>query len=287
MARKKIGFIDLFIDEWHANNYPAWIRQAPRANEFELGYAWEEAPKGGRKPLAEWCRSVGMTPAGSIEEVVEKSDAIFVLAPANPEVHERLAEIPLKCGKPLYIDKPFAPDRAAAKRIIDLAKKSGTPLMTSSALRYSDEILKASAEKFAKSPAAFVATTSGGGNFPEYAIHQLETIVTLMGTGAKSVTQNTAGTPFLNGTIRYDDGRLASYSYAPFFAFQIAAANSETSVTFNSGSHMFETLLARILDFFVTKECPIPREQTLEIAALLDACVKAMKKPGKAIPVAH
>ena len=24
--KKKIGFVDLFIDEWHANNYPAWIK---------------------------------------------------------------------------------------------------------------------------------------------------------------------------------------------------------------------------------------------------------------------
>ena len=24
---KKIGFIDFYLDEWHANNYPAWIRE--------------------------------------------------------------------------------------------------------------------------------------------------------------------------------------------------------------------------------------------------------------------
>ena len=39
--KKKIGFVDLFIDEWHANNYPAWIKAAPRADEFELAYAWQ------------------------------------------------------------------------------------------------------------------------------------------------------------------------------------------------------------------------------------------------------
>ena len=39
---KKIGFVDLFLDEWHANNYPQWFRETKRAAEFELGYAWEE-----------------------------------------------------------------------------------------------------------------------------------------------------------------------------------------------------------------------------------------------------
>ena len=59
--KKKIGFIDLFIDEWHANNYPKWFREAPRAAEFELGYAWEEQNRGGR-PLDKWCSDFGMIP---------------------------------------------------------------------------------------------------------------------------------------------------------------------------------------------------------------------------------
>ena len=48
---KKIGFIDLFIDEWHANNYPNWFRTAPRAAEFDLGYAWEEKTKNETRPF--------------------------------------------------------------------------------------------------------------------------------------------------------------------------------------------------------------------------------------------
>ena len=24
----KIGFVDYYLDEWHANNYPQWIREA-------------------------------------------------------------------------------------------------------------------------------------------------------------------------------------------------------------------------------------------------------------------
>ena len=25
---KKIGFVDYYISEWHANNYPTWIKEA-------------------------------------------------------------------------------------------------------------------------------------------------------------------------------------------------------------------------------------------------------------------
>ena len=31
---KKIGFIDNFLSEWHANNYPDMIRKNPRAQEL-------------------------------------------------------------------------------------------------------------------------------------------------------------------------------------------------------------------------------------------------------------
>ena len=130
LAKKKIGFIDLFIDEWHANNYPKWFREAKRSNEFELGYAWEESTMEGRRNLQQWCAEMGMTPACSMEEAGEKSDCICVLAPANPEVHERLAAFALKSGKPVYIDKPFAESLATAERIFETAEKYNTPLMS-------------------------------------------------------------------------------------------------------------------------------------------------------------
>ena len=38
---KKIGFIDYYIDEWHANNYPNWIRESKYKDEFEVSYAYE------------------------------------------------------------------------------------------------------------------------------------------------------------------------------------------------------------------------------------------------------
>lgn len=34
-----IGFIDYFLDEWHANNYPEWIKQAS-GGELQVAYAY-------------------------------------------------------------------------------------------------------------------------------------------------------------------------------------------------------------------------------------------------------
>mgnify|MGYP002509361428 CR=1 FL=1 len=42
----KVGFIDYFLDEWHANNYPKFIAQQ-FGDEFKVAYAYAEKDKEG------------------------------------------------------------------------------------------------------------------------------------------------------------------------------------------------------------------------------------------------
>ena len=270
---KKIGFIDLFIDEWHANHYPAWFKETPLGGEFELGYAYEKENHGGWT-LDVWCRDFQMIPAKSIEEVVEKSDCICVLAPANPEVHETLAEIPLKSGKPLYIDKPFAPSKAVAERIFATAEKYHTPLMSSSALRYGDELLSGKVQELKPQ---IISTTGGGRSFDEYGIHQLEMVVSMMGCDVRKVNL-TGDTEKLVCTLEYSDGRLASLNYNKRFPFSLSASGAEGSVIFGTMTNTFQNLLADMLRFFKTGKSNIPAEQTVGIAGLLEESVSLLHK---------
>lgn len=272
--KKKIGFVDLFIDEWHSNNYPAWFASAPRGAEFEVMYAWEESPFPGRRALNDWCAENKMTPCASIAEVVEKSDAVCVLAPANPEVHERLAQLPLRSGKPLYIDKPFADSLASAERIFETAEKYGTPLMSSSALRFGDQLL--SGELQAMAP--FLLHTSGGGrSYDEYAIHQLEMIVSIMGTEVENMSM-TGDKEKLSLVLEYSGNRLATLDYAMRMPFTLSAANADKSKVYPEISHTFENLTAAILDFFATGISPVPKEETLKIASLLEKSVSMLHR---------
>ncbi len=280
--KKKIGFIDLHIDEWHANNYPAWIRGADKNQEFELGYAWEESPNPDGKDLAAWCAEFGMIPAASIEEVIEKSDAICVLAPSNPEAHARLADLALRSGKPLYIDKTFAPDKATAEGFFALAKEHNTPLMSSSALRYGAELVAAMNNQFAGKRPERIDTFGGGSSFQEYGIHQLEMVVTSLGTGAKSVTC-TKENVF---RIDYDDERSAVMNYSQFYGGFISILTGKDNSAFVLGaSQMFETLIAKILEFYKTGISPIPACETIEIAAIREAALKAAAEPGRTFAV--
>ena len=285
MAKKTIGFIDLHIDEWHANNYPSWFAAAKRADEFQLGYAWEESPNPDGLPLGDWCAKTGMKPAASIEEVVEKSDCICVLAPSNPEAHARLSAIPLAAGKPLYIDKTFAPDKATAEDFFAAAKKAGTPLMSSSALRYGEELVATLSGPFAKGKPIHISTFGGGSNFPEYSIHQIEMVVASLGLGAKSVTR-LPGCATEQFVVEYADGiRSALMTYSPFFGFSAVLNGKEGAAVVNDATSMFPHLLDNILDFYSTGVSPIPEEETIEVAAIREAAVKAELKPGKTVLV--
>ncbi|MBO4513302.1 MAG: Gfo/Idh/MocA family oxidoreductase [Victivallales bacterium] len=271
--KKKIGLIDLFIDEWHSNHLPEWIASSNRKDEFELAYAWEEAPFPGRRNLQEWCGDNNMIAAKSIEEVVENCDVISVLAPANPEVHARLADIPLRSGKPVYVDKPFADTLAAAKGMFDLAERHSTPLMTSSALRFCEEIQSGKLQ--AMKPILF-NTLGGGRSFPEYAIHQLEMIVAVMGTDIRDI-QLVGDAKKLSLALKYGNSRLATATYAVYFPFAISAASETDAAAYSTATGYWVNFVNAMLDFFATGVSPIPREQTLCIAEVLEKAVALLQ----------
>jgi GFO/IDH/MocA oxidoreductase family protein len=277
MNRKKIGFIDLFIDEWHANHFPEWLKTAARGSEFELFMAYEKTNKGGRS-LEAWCKDNNTAPAASIAEVVEKCDCLFVLAPSNPEVHYELAELALASGKPTYIDKPFASDFATAQKIFKRAEKYNTPVFSSSALRFSNELINAQKNEFSKKCPNIAVMSGGGGNFNEYIIHMLEPIVAALGTGAKRLMVNQAGFEQFNVVIGYDDERMASASFIMELPYNLMLANDETTVNCEKVGNFFENFADTVLEFFATSVPPVAREETLEIAALLECAIKGRKK---------
>lgn len=281
---KKIGFIDYFIDEWHANNYPAWIRSSSLKNRFELVLAWEEFTPEGKKPIGEWCSEMDIAQAASIEQVVNECDCICVLSPDNSERHEDLADLALRSGKPVYIDKTFAPSLAAAKRMYAKAEKYGTPLMSSSALRYAPALNKALAEINGQTINS-VMTAGSGRNFEIYAIHQLEMLVKLLGAGAVRVLQSTNGISHCM-VIDYADQRRGAFNFIPGQGFQLTAQYGENqSIHLNPINDFFPCFIEAMLNFFDTGINLIPESETLEIAALIEAGTAALQHPGTWVDV--
>lgn len=280
---KTIGFIDYYIDEWHANNYPALIRESRFRDRFDVALAWEETTPAGKMPLDAWCRAQRVGKAAGIREVVEACDCLIVLSPDNAERHEALADLPLRSGKPVYIDKPIAPSLAAAQRLFAKAAAHGTPMMSSSALRFGSALEQALQARQGRR-AGFCATR-GGGVFHIYAIHQLEMLVMALGAGATRVMQcgNTTANLMV---IEYGDGRRGSITLMPGHAFQLSADFGDgQAIVIDAMDDFFPRFIEAMLAFFETGVSPIPAEQTLEIAALLEAGAAALQAPDSWVPV--
>ena len=120
---KKIGVIDYYLDQYHFENYPAWIKEASKG-AMEIAYAWAMVEHEGGKSNAQCCEEQGIQLFSSIEEVIEKSDCLIVMSPDNPEMHEELCALPLASGKPTYVDKTFAVSRQAALNIVEMARQN-------------------------------------------------------------------------------------------------------------------------------------------------------------------
>ena len=121
---KKIGFVDYYISEWHANNYPEWIKNAAQklGAEYEVAYAWAELDLSPvyNETTDEWCAKMGVEKCETIAELCEKSDFIIVLAPSNPEKHLQYAKTVLKYGKRTYIDKTFSTEITPANLLLSI-----------------------------------------------------------------------------------------------------------------------------------------------------------------------
>ncbi|MBQ8259548.1 MAG: Gfo/Idh/MocA family oxidoreductase [Clostridia bacterium] len=277
---KKIGFVDYFISEWHANNYPAWIDRiaADMGVDYKVAYAWAEletSPVDG-KTTAEWCEKFGAEKCDTIDELCEKSDVIVILSPSNPETHLRYAEAVLKPGKRTYIDKTFAPDAATAKEIFSLGEKYGTPFFSTSALRYATELGAVDAPDS-------LLVTGGGSNLPEYFIHLGEMVVKKMGA-VKSVKATANGSQWIiqAKTASGKDATMIWGASMPYGAY-MTKDGKETWKSLKSP--FFDGLIADMLNFFETGKASFDPSETLEVMALRDAALTAVENPGEGIEV--
>lgn len=275
----KLGFIDYYLDEWHANNYPQWIAEAS-GGEIEVAYAWAKAdsPRGGLTS-AEWCEKYGVALCATLEELIEKSDGLIVLSPDNCELHEELCRLPLASGKPCYVDKTFAPDKAAAKRIFAVAEAAGTPCWSTSALRFAEEYE-------AIDPAQVVAINSWGPNdFEIYAIHQLEPLMMLMQSRPQRVMALKTEAWYLL-TVEFADGRCASVSgYEHGSPFMMNISTKTGSAVTEVKSDFFHRFIVALTEFFRTARVPVSHEETVAIMALREAGQKALETPGQWVNV--
>lgn len=270
---KTIGFIDYYLDEWHANNYPQMIKERTNG-EFEVRYAYAkiDSPEGGMTNK-EWAEKNGVELLDTIEQVIEKSDMLMVLSPDNPEMHEELTDLPLKSGKPVYVDKTFAPDKETAERIFANADEHGTKCFSSSALRFVSEFNDVDKSNIYK------IYSEGPGTYDMYSIHQIEPIVMLMNCRAKKV-MGLGDEKHPSIIIEFEDGRYAQIRQCEDVDFKTTLVDKDNKPTeYPIQSDFFGFFMDAVIKFFKTGEIPVEHSQTIDVIAIREAGLRALKTP--------
>ncbi len=277
---KKIGLVDFYLSEWHADNYLKRIVKANKSmkesEHCEVAYAWAErgvSPTDG-VTSAQWCEKNDVRLCGSVEELCEKSDYIVILSPLNPEKHLGYAEKVFPFGKNTFIDAPLASDYASAEKIFDLAKKYGTKFFSASALRFADGV-KTMNENM-------IVITGGGETFDNFIVHQVEAATAIVGVGADFVRVDD-GRDFevdkcgYGVKIHYPDSRMVTLLYAPRLGFEIITDVKRIEIR----DEILDKLSIEILKFLTSGEMPFDPRESLEVVRINEKLLEGKSTSNK------
>ena len=213
----------------------------------------------------------------------------ILIESVDGRAHLAQARQAVTCHKPIFIDKPLASTLDDARAIAKLAKDSGVPWFSASSLRFGQ----------ARNAGAGLmegATTWGPGPLEEhhqldlswYAIHPIEALYAIMGTGCEEVTRTS--TPDADVVVgRWKDGRIGTtralrpYSNYGAVTFRKPEGKSRnvTAQVFDLSHSGYSELLQEIVKFMETKHPPVANDETLEIFAFLDAAQRSKESGGK------
>ena len=221
-----------------------------------------------------------------IPTLLSKVDAVL-LSSLDGRVHLAQARPVIAAHKPLFIDKPLAATLEDAREIARLAKEAGVPWFSSSSLRFGP------IGAMGRQPGASGVTAWGPGPFEAhhyldlswYAIHPVELLYTLMGTGCESVSR-VSGKDMDTITGHWKDGRVGTVLAARPYSDYGALVFQGRQVVENhpkSGATDYRPLVVEILKFFQTGKPPVSNDETLEIFAFMDAAQKSKEQGGKSV----
>lgn len=226
------------------------------------------------------------TVVNSPADLLPLVDAALILSRDGSRHLEQAAPF-LEAGKPCFVDKPFALTVDDCSAMVTMALNSGAPLMSASALRYSDE-LAAALEQVGEEEIIHAALV-GPGELYFYGIHLSDVVNAAMGPGVQAVC-NLGEPGFDLISLSYGDGRSATMQL-----LREAKAKHHGELFTETGSVSFaieDTIYYRrtmesFLRMVETGEPPVMYEDMIEAIAVLVAADISAAQGGRAVRLAE
>jgi Oxidoreductase family, NAD-binding Rossmann fold len=288
-ADVRLGIIG--TDTSHVTAF-ARVLNDPSAPDYLPGAHIVAAWKGGSADIEESANRVdkladelkqkwGVKIVDSITELCPAVDGLL-LESVDGRSHLTHFREAVRCGKPVFIDKPLASTLADAKDIARLAREQNIPWFSSSSLRYSsiaDMRTSNMISAIVWAPGPLEAHHQL--DLSWYGIHGVEMLYTLFGTGCTEVSRiSSPDSDVITG--RWKDGRLGTvHLQRPYGMYGAVVYLKDKSLDAKPDiSFSYIPLLKQIVKFMQTRTPSVSNEETLEMFEFMDAAERSVAEHG-------
>ena len=248
---------------------------------------WGEKPK-----FAKDAAAAGQIPAivGDWRDMLGKVDGVM-MDHRHPKYHAEVATFYVQRGVPCFVDKPFTFTLAEGKALCALARRKKVPITSFSTIPLQKNF--ADFKEAVKKIGTVVSLTSTGpvdlkskhGGVFFYGIHQVDAIVSLLGTDAEWAMVQKHGKGGV-ATIAYRHGPLVTMNCINNgnWTFHWSAVGDKEVLDWKHvGDELPYLAGARLFtDMFRTGKQPLSHERILAPVAILEAMAKSLKTGKRA-----
>ncbi len=221
-----------------------------------------------------WCSDLQIPWIEDCRHFDGKIDAVVIPAASTPESHQQLVRLAAPLGVPIYLDKPLAPTRQEGEAIYDIARQHNVPLMSASALRFSNELQ--TLRSAAPVPDYVQIWAGWQKQFDEFFIHPAELFCALSSRPYTTIERHSSEAGIVRyefkhgreslGTIQLHDGEQG-------FAIAVSDASGWHYAKINSP--FFIATIEAVIAFFRSGRSAISEASTLQVLNTIDLCRKA------------
>jgi predicted dehydrogenase len=284
------------INGWDESVAPEWPAVPKTSRQF---HRTERRVEGARivrvwDPQRRWAevyaRLFGIpTVCDTPEEACEDVDAVITIDDGSRE-QWRYAVHPVQRGLPVFTDKPLAMTARDARSLVELARSTGSRLMSASALRFVPDVV-ALPERVVEIGPVHVASAAGGVDLVYYGVHALTMVQAALGPGIRSATNIGRGdtnivrfTPSADADIVLllaERGRM-------FSGYQVNLYGEAGWITLTPDlTNLYSYLMEAFVGYARGGEEPYPVEWELEIIAALEAARRSKDEGGREVTLAE
>ncbi|WP_342560304.1 Gfo/Idh/MocA family oxidoreductase [Psychrobacillus sp. FSL W7-1457] len=226
-------------------------------------------------------KKYGVAEVDTVEELMGEVDAVIIGTVDGRNHLDWFKEI-VPYGKPVFIDKPVVMSSKEMAEVIRLSKEHATPVMSSSALRFSESVMavKGSVDwssGYFYGPTPMQEQLTG---YFWYGIHLVEMAVTLFGTGVEKVgVEQKADCHHVH--LTYKDGRHLIIRgetewHSRFGAVLHSSDDVQTLKLWEEEKPFYAGLVEHMVTFFETGVGAVSLEETAEIVRIIEEINKGL-----------